>query len=145
MPNHSSILLVEDSPGECELFRRALAQARLDVALYSEYDAEAALHFLRNQQRLPSLILLDWHLRNRHGDAFLKQLRSESRFAGIPVVVFTTSDDASDLNAAYVNGANGYVVKTATFDDLVRFVTDLYRYWLTWNRTISLVPGAQTT
>jgi DNA-binding response OmpR family regulator len=139
MPNHMSILLVEDSPGECELFRRALAQARLDVALYSEYDAEAALHFLRNQQGLPSLILLDWHLRNRHGDAFLKQLRSESRFAGIPVVVFTTSDDASDLAAAYANGANGYVVKPATFDELVHCIGDICRYWINRNRTPYLV------
>ena len=139
MPNHSSILLVEDSPGECELFRRALAQARLDVALYSEYDAEATLHFLRNQQGLPSLILLDWHLRNRHGDAFLKQLRSESRFAGIPVVVFTTSDDASDLAAAYANGANGYVVKPATFDELVHCIGDICHYWINRNRTPYLV------
>jgi hypothetical protein len=31
------------------------------------------------------------------------------------------------------------VVKPAVFDELVRFVTDLHRYWLTWNRTASMV------
>lgn len=46
MTAHPSILLIEDSPGECELFRLALAQTGLDVALYTEHDAEAALHFL---------------------------------------------------------------------------------------------------
>lgn len=49
MPTHPSILLIEDSPGECELFRVALAQTGLDVALYTEHDPDAALHFLLNR------------------------------------------------------------------------------------------------
>jgi DNA-binding response OmpR family regulator len=135
MPNHSSILLIEDSPGECELFRLALVKVTPDIALYTEHDVEAALHFLKTQQDLPSLTLLDWHLRHRCGDSFLKHLRSETRIAGIPVVVFTTSDDASDINAAYVNGANGYVVKPSTFDELVHCVRDVCRFWIDLNRT----------
>ena len=49
MPSHSSILLIEDSPGECELFRLALVQTGLDVALYTEHDAEAAFYFLEDR------------------------------------------------------------------------------------------------
>ena len=140
MSSRASILLIDDSPGECELFRQALAQAGCDTVVYAERDWDAALHFLLDHQgALPSLILLDWHLSNGKGSAFLKPLRSNSRFITIPVVVFTTSDDASDFFTACTYGANGYVVKPGTFDELVRFVTDLYRYWLTWNRTASLV------
>jgi DNA-binding response OmpR family regulator len=139
MHHHSSILLIEDSHGERELFCQALRHTGLDVVLYTEQDAEAALHFLRNQSVLPSVILLDWHLRNQHGDLFLKQLRSETRFAMIPVVVFTTSDETSDLNAAYANGANGYVVKPGMFDDLVHCVGNIVRYWIGLNRTPYLI------
>ena len=141
MPNQSSILLIDDSPGECELFREALVKSRLDITLYTEHDADAALHFLRTQQGLPSLTLLDWQLLDCHGDTFLKHVRSDTRLTSIPVVIFTTSDNAFDINAAYVNGANGYVVKPSTFDQLVNFITDLYRYWLTWNRTVSMVEA----
>ena len=45
MPRHASVLLIDDSPGERELFREALMRTDLDVVLYSEQDAEAALHF----------------------------------------------------------------------------------------------------
>ena len=55
MVTHHSILLIEDSPGECELFRLALTQTDLDVALYTEQDAEAAFHFLRGQWMVPAL------------------------------------------------------------------------------------------
>ena len=196
MPTHSSILLIEDSPGECELFRLALVQTGLDVALYTEHDAEAALHFLNdryhqlsNQARayplqegglnrsptartfspsqpsarqdalfperahsdraasasagdrsgLPSLILLDLNLRGQNGCDFLKRLRADPRFAAIPVVVFTTSDDQHDLSRCYASGANGYVVKPGTFAELVHCTADLCRYWLTWNRSLSMV------
>ncbi|SPP66754.1 response regulator [Nitrospira lenta] len=134
MGSHSSILLIEDSPGEQELFRLALAQTGLDVALSTEQDAEAALHFLNTHTALPTVILLDWHLGKQRGDAFLKRLRTDTRLAAIPVVVFTTSDDASDLSLAYASGATGYVVKPSTFTELIQCATDICRYWLDRNR-----------
>ena len=178
MVTHASILLIEDSPGECELFRLALAQTGLDVALCTEYDTEAALHFLNDRYHqssdqarsfsppkgglnwsptariegahsdraasastgdrsgLPSLILLDLQLRGQNGCDFLKRLRADARFAAIPVVVFTTSDDQTDLARCYASGANGYVVKPGTFDELVHCISDICRYWLTWNRSL---------
>ncbi|MEQ1794310.1 MAG: response regulator [Nitrospira sp.] len=139
MVTHHSILLIEDSPGEQELFRLALAQTGLQVALFAEQDAEAALHFLNNHADLPSLILLDWHLGKERGDGFLKRLRADTRLAAIPVIVFTTSDDASDLSLAYASGANGYVVKPGTFDELIQCTTDICRYWLERNRVPSTV------
>lgn len=139
MVMYSSILLIDDSPGECELFRLALKPTGLDAALYTEQDAEAAFHFLNNHSELPSLILLDWRLGRQRGDEFLRRLRADSRLAAIPVVVFTTSDDASDLSLAYASGANGYVVKPGTFAELIQCTADICRYWLTRNRAPHMV------
>jgi len=178
MVTHPSILLIEDSPGECELFRLALAQTSLDVVLYTEHDADAALHFLNDryhqsslqarsyplqegglnwsptarvqrgesstarcastgdQSGHPSLILLDLQLRGQNGCDLLKRLRSDPRFAAIPVVVFTTSDDQTDLARCYASGANGYVVKPGTFEELIHCTSDICRYWLKWNRSL---------
>ena len=135
MVTHPSILLIEDSPGECELFCLALAQTGLDVAIFTEQDADAALHFLANQTDLPSVILLDWHLGKQRGDEFLNRLRANSRFVSIPVVVVTTSDDQTDLATCYASGANGYVVKPGTFAELLQCTSDICRYWIDRNRT----------
>ena len=185
MVTHPSILLIEDSPGECELFRLALIQTSLDVTLHTEQASEAAFRFLEgqwmapavvdsyssNQDRfqgeaasmvstarvergpsqaarsasketmpaastsLPSLVLLDLQLSGQNGCDLLKRLRADARFAVIPVVVFTTSDDQTDLARCYASGANGYVVKPGTYDQLVECVRDLCSFWLKWNRT----------
>lgn len=142
MPANSSILLIEDSPGECELFRLALVQVDLDALLYTEHDADTAWLFLTNRaghEPLPSLVILDLQLRGQHGRDFLRRLRADTRFAHIPVVVFTTSDNPADVATCYTSGANGYVVKPGTFDELVHCTADLCRYWLHWNRSPHIV------
>ena len=138
MVTHPSILLIEDSPGECELFRMALARTSIDVALYTEHDAEAAFHFLEDRihhHPSPALIILDLKLGRRNGCDFLKRLRADARFAAIPVVVFTTSDDQTDLAHCYARGANGYVVKPGTFEQLAQCVGDIGQYWINRNLT----------
>ena len=49
MTTHPSILLIDDSPGEQELFRLALTQAGLGVTLYTEQATDAALHWLEHR------------------------------------------------------------------------------------------------
>lgn len=137
MPTQFSILLIEDSPDECELFRIALAQTGFDIELLTRGDVDSGIQFLFNHgahEPLPAIILLDWHLRKACGELFLIQLRSDGRFASIPVIVFSTSDDPSDVAASYRHGANGYVVKPDTFGELVRSAKAICYYWLIWNR-----------
>lgn len=48
MTTHPSILLIDNSPGERELFRLALTQTGLAVMLHTEQDAESAIRFLED-------------------------------------------------------------------------------------------------
>jgi len=73
MATYPSIFLIEDSPGECELFRLALAQTSLDVALYTEHDAEAAFRFLEGQWMALAVV----------ESYSLNQDRSEGEAAGV--------------------------------------------------------------
>jgi CheY-like chemotaxis protein len=100
--------------------------------------ADSALRFLQRHPTspdavFPALVLVDLKLSGASGLDLLRQLRADRRFACLPVVVFTTSDDPQDILASYASGANGYVVKPARFTDLVRLAEDLCRYWLNWN------------
>ena len=142
MTVHPSILLIDDSPGECELFGLALEQAHLAVSLHTEPDAEIAWQFLTqlpSQASLPSLILIDLQLSGQHGCDLLTRLRADARFAHLPVVIFTTSADPSDVARGYAAGANGYVVKPGTFTDLIHCAGDICRYWVDRNRVPSMV------
>lgn len=135
------ILLVEDSAAACELIEQAFGQQQHAGALRTVSDGASALAFLNRQADsgeagLPAAVLLDLKLGGEHGLQFLRRLRNDTRLNRLPVVVLTTSDDPSDIDACYRCGANGYAVKPDRFDDLAALVGDLCRYWLHWNRTV---------
>ena len=124
----SSILLIDDSPGECELFRQALTQSGYKGRLEITDGSRAAMTYLNDHvpSDEPGLILLDLKLQGERGVDVLKRLKQDARLAPIPVVILTSSDDAMDVRACYQAGANGYVVKPGQFDDLVSLSCLLY-------------------
>lgn len=132
------ILVVDDSPAQCELLNQALAQHGLEEATQVEQGIASAFSFLEGQSAsnhpLPQLILLDLKLSNGSGLDFISRLRSHPRLCLLPVVMLTTSKAPDDIRASYTGGANGYVVKPDSYSELVVVVGDVCRYWLRWNR-----------
>lgn len=133
----ASILLIDDSPGECELFRQALTQAGFTGRLETAENGRSALAHLRDHVSgdEPGLILLDLKLRGERGVDVLKQLKQDREVSHVPVVILTSSDDPQDVRACYQAGANGYVVKPGEFNDLVTLALHLWKFWLEHNCT----------
>ena len=133
----STILLIDDSPGECELLRQALTQAgyqgRLEVT-HDHLGVSTELDLLP-QSSEPALIVLDLKLQGERGVDVLRQLKQNPRYGHIPIVMLTSSDDTLDIRACYQAGANGYVVKPDRFDDLVTLSLHLWKFWIEHNCT----------
>jgi CheY-like chemotaxis protein len=134
-----SILVVEDSPAQCELLSQALAQHRCEEALHIEHGISPALTYLNQQLEdhapLPRLILVDLKLMTGSGLDIVRYIRNHERLQRIPVVVLTTSDAQHDIEASYAAGANAYVVKPGAYADFIKLMGDFCRFWLGWNRT----------
>lgn len=133
----STILLIDDSPGECELLRQALTQAGYQGRLEVTHDHLGALTQLNllPQSSEPALIVLDLKLQGERGVDVLRQLKQNTRYGHIPIVMLTSSDDTLDIRACYQAGANGYVVKPDRFDDLVTLSLHLWKFWIEHNCT----------
>ncbi len=133
----STILLIDDSPGECELLRQALTQAGYQGRLEVTHDHLGALTQLNllPQSSEPALIVLDLKLQGERGVDVLRQLKQNPRYGHIPIVMLTSSDDTLDIRACYQAGANGYVVKPDRFDDLVTLSLHLWKFWIEHNCT----------
>jgi DNA-binding NarL/FixJ family response regulator len=50
------------------------------------------------------------------------------------VIVLTSSNQASDVNRAYVLGANGYLIKPSKLEEFVTMARAINDYWLRHNR-----------
>lgn len=140
MPENA-ILLVEDSPDDVELTRRALQKNNIRNPLIVVPDGAAALDFLfcegeyadRAAEELPHLVLLDLQLPKLGGLEVLKRIRADRRTALLPVVILTSSAEERDLVDGYRLGANSYIRKPVDFDQFIEAVRELGLYWLVLN------------
>jgi CheY-like chemotaxis protein len=80
------------------------------------------------------VIFLDLKLPRIDGLEILKQIKSDERTRLIPIVVFTSSKEESDLAAAYKLGANSYIVKPVDFETFSATITALGNFWLYVNQ-----------
>src|SRR5438094_5246847 len=123
----STILLVEDNEDDILLLERALRNARLANPLKVVKDGEEAIKYLsgdsayadRTRYPIPFLILLDLRLPKLSGFEVLAWIRDQPELVKLTIVVLTTSDHVPDVTKAHELGANSYLVKPGTFDELV--------------------------
>lgn len=137
----TAILLVEDDANDVFLLRRAFTKAGIESGLHTVGDGEEAVAYLagdgkfsdRDQHPLPQLVLLDLKLPRRSGLEVLEWVRARPELRRIPVIVLTSSRESRDVNRAYDLGANSYLVKPVSFEDLLSLTQALDRYWVAWN------------
>jgi CheY-like chemotaxis protein len=141
MTGQHSILIVEDNEDDILLAQRAFRKAGVTAALHVVRDGEEAVSYLEgsgafmdhHQHPLPAMMLLDLKLPKRSGFDVLHWVRNHPTLRMLPVVVFTTSAQSSDLDRAYALGANSYLKKPATLEGTTELLKTLGLYWLTMN------------
>jgi two-component system response regulator len=82
----------------------------------------------------PHLVLLDLRLPKVDGLEVLKQIKSSENLCSLPVVVVSSSEADRDIDAAYRQHANSYLVKPIDYEKFVVMIETLGLYWLTLNR-----------
>lgn len=141
MPN-TSILQVEDEESDVLLLQHAFERAGISNPVFVASDGAEAMAYLAGEGRfadraaypLPSLVLLDLKLPDKHGLEVLAWIRNQSDLKTTVVVAFTSSDHSSDVKRAYELGVNSYAVKPGNNDKRVEFARHLRGWWLGCNK-----------
>jgi DNA-binding response OmpR family regulator len=112
------VLIVDDSPAQVKLIQGLLEpEGYWPVGLSDPKRVEEAITVER-----PSLILLDVVMPGRNGFQVCRELKENVRFNAIPVILVTSKDTASDRYWGQQQGADGYVTKPFTREELLRAV-----------------------
>jgi CheY-like chemotaxis protein len=142
-----AVLLVEDDPDDVTLTQRAFEEAGFVNPLHVVSDGEQAIAYLggdgayadRRRHPFPILVLLDLKLRRVSGFEVLAWLRAAPGLRRVPVVVLTSSRQSPDIDRAYDEGANSYLVKPVGFERLLGLVQTLGLYWIMTNQGPAVV------
>lgn len=132
------ILVAEDDADDRFLLETAFAEKGYTETLVFVENGVELMEFLKNLLTdpirtgdMPGFILLDLNMPKKDGREVLKELKEDLRFKKIPVVVFTTTKNETEINRCYELGANTYIVKPVGFESLLKTIEDIRSYWFT--------------
>lgn len=137
----ADIIIIEDNPHDVEMILDAFRESGINSeAIIFRDGAEATEYFFGSggivtsgKLCLPRLILLDLKLPKINGIEVLKLLKSDEMTKYVPVVVFTSSNEARDKQESYRLGVNSYLVKPSDADEFAEHVQQIINYWTKLN------------
>ncbi|MBD0285711.1 MAG: response regulator [Flavisolibacter sp.] len=132
MNSVSQVLIVDDDADDREIIRDAFMSSSSHLEYIFLESGDALLDYLKanTQSALPSLIMLDLNMPGMDGREALKEIKENDAFQHIPTVIFTTSSSPRDKQMAYQLGANCFVTKPDTFNELVDVTGAISKLWL---------------
>jgi CheY-like chemotaxis protein len=112
------VLVVDDSPAEISLMQSFLQLGGFhSVGISDPTKIEETI-----EEERPSVILLDVVMPQRNGFQACRDLKSEGPYSQIPVILVTSKTAPSDRYWGEQQGANGYVAKPFTPEELISAV-----------------------
>jgi CheY-like chemotaxis protein len=117
-----TIVFAEDDEGHATLVQRNLRRGKVPANAVRVRDGQELLDYMSRRapfQDRPEhdaiLILLDLNMPRIDGFEALDRLKHDKRFAHIPIIVLTTSDNSAELERCYASGASACIVKPVEF------------------------------
>jgi two-component system response regulator MprA len=114
------LLVIEDEHRIAQFIERGLIYEGYRVEV--THDGRAGLTAARDNP--PDLVILDWMLPGMDGLEVCKRLRTASN---VPILMLTAKDDVSDRVQGLDAGADDYLVKPFSFDELLARIRALLR------------------
>ena len=125
------VLIADDDKDDRYFLDLAFKEAELNhIVSFVANGDELMEHLVKiystgNSEETPDLILLDLNMPKKDGREALKEIKSDLRFHGLNVVIFSTT--ISDQDRAYTSilGASGHIIKPFDFSELVHTIREV--------------------
>lgn len=132
------ILVADDDEDDRFLIRTAFRDSQLTNDIFFVADGVELMQFLYHQGPYaeaekyprPGIIFLDLNMPRKDGWEALSEIKQNPELKAIPVVVLTTSNSERDILRTYESGANCYITKPISFDQLLQIVKSFAQFWL---------------
>lgn len=126
------ILVAEDDADDRFLIQTAFEEkGYADILEFVENGIELIAYLDESsKESMPRIILLDLNMPKKDGREVLLELKQHHLFKRIPIVVFTTTKNENEIARCYDLGANTYIVKPTSFEELLFIVEQIHSYWL---------------
>ncbi len=112
----TNILLAEDDDDDFFIFSLAIKELAVPVMLTRAENGDILLKLL--DESVPDLLFLDLLMPCKDGRTCIKEIRANSRYDTLPVIVYSSLRDMNNIQFCYREGSNLYVIKPSSLPEL---------------------------
>lgn len=122
---YKKILLVDDDLEDAEIFKMAVDAVDAKIKVSIQTNALTALNKLKQSDKFPDIIFLDYYMPYLDGSAFLKLLRQVEGLEKIPVVLYSGQSGSEVKDAGEKFNDVRFVKKKSSFRDIIDSLTEV--------------------
>lgn len=133
LPDESrSVLVADDDPDDFFTFEVACQELSFKIMLSHVTNSDALIKAL--EEHMPDILFLDIMMPTYTGTHCLKMLRSNRKYDALPIIMYTSMTDVDNVEFCFREGANLYVVKPASFQELKQTLERILT--INWKKTM---------
>ena len=119
-----SILLGEDDIDDEEFLKEMFAAVDSSFSLTFIHDGRMVMEYLDGLggAELPCLIILDYNMPALNGVEILQKIKADSKYDGIPKIIWSTSPSDLYRTKCLEAGADEYITKPSSVDELLKTI-----------------------
>ena len=118
---YKKVLLVDDNETMRIIYKKIIENIGLTVNT-----AISPAEAIKNMNDMSyDLIVTDYEMPEKNGTEFIKELKQNEKFGNIPIIMLSSRDDTQIINEALISGADAYIIKDKTDEDLINTVKKL--------------------
>jgi CheY-like chemotaxis protein len=128
--NSKFILLGEDDIDDEELLKELFSLVDNSFSLMFMNNGKQVIDYLSGLEdnHLPCLIILDYNMPGLNGAEILKELKDHPRYAGIPKIIWTTSQTDLYRENCLELGADDYIIKPSKVNEMVKIIEHMISF-----------------
>jgi CheY-like chemotaxis protein len=129
------ILLADDDKDDRFFFQEAFKEIETKTSIETVSDGEQLGIYLEKATSLPHLLFLDLNLPRKNGLECLEEIRTNSAFNDLLVIIYSTSSSERDISESFQKGANLYIRKSNDFFTLTKVMNKVIKVNWTIHRS----------
>lgn len=125
------ILIVDDDSDDLEMIKEVAARIKFTRPIHVFQSGDDLIHYLRNTEGAPFLILCDVNLPGETGFDIKKRMQEdpELKYKSVPFIFWSTSASEKQIQYAYDLPVQGFFFKPTDFKELCDTFETIMDYW----------------
>ena len=127
MNKEKIVLIIDDDEDDRALFFDAVKEVDVKMTCITARDGQEALDMLRSDAiELPDYIFLDLNMPRLNGKQCLTEIKKDAKLFNIPIIIYSTTRRAEDVEEMKKLGASQFLTKPALFSEICNTISSVF-------------------